>query len=409
MNSERGYKMKNISFSPPDITEAEIKEVAEALRSGWITTGPRTKKLEQKIANFCSTEKAVCLNSATAALELNLRVLGIGEGDEVITSAYTYTASASVIKHVGAKIVLVDTANDSYEMDYEKLNSAITSKTKAIIPVDLAGIPCNYERIFEIVNNKKEIFKPKNKIQKAIGRIAVCADAAHAFGAKWHNMPVGSIADFTSFSFHAVKNFTTAEGGAATWKNIPGIDNEELYKEYQLYSLHGQSKDALAKTKLGAWEYDIKGTYYKCNMTDIMAAIGLVQFERYPQLLARRKNIIEQYNDGLKDCDIKFLHHYTDEYQSSGHLYLVRLLGKDEEYRNQFIIKMAERGIATNVHYKPLPMHTAYKNLGFNIKDYPNAYERYKNEITLPLHTLLTDDDVKYIIKNFKEVIKELQ
>mgnify|MGYP000649343537 FL=1 len=409
MNSERGYKMKNISFSPPDITEAEIKEVAEALRSGWITTGPRTKKLEQKIANFCSTEKAVCLNSATAALELNLRVLGIGEGDEVITSAYTYTASASVIKHVGAKIVLVDTANDSYEMDYEKLNSAITSKTKAIIPVDLAGIPCNYERIFEIVNNKKEIFKPKNKIQKAIGRIAVCADAAHAFGAKWHNMPVGSIADFTSFSFHAVKNFTTAEGGAATWKNIPGIDNEELYKEYQLYSLHGQSKDALAKTKLGAWEYDIKGTYYKCNMTDIMAAIGLVQFERYPQLLARRKNIIEQYNDGLKDCDIKFLHHYTDEYQSSGHLYLVRLLGKDEEYRNQFIIKMAERGIATNVHYKPLPMHTAYKNLGFNIKDYPNAYARYKNEITLPLHTLLTDDDVKYIIKNFKEIKKELQ
>lgn len=409
MNSERGYKMKNISFSPPDITEAEIKEVAEALRSGWITTGPRTKKLEQKIASFCGTEKAVCLNSATAALELNLRVLGIGEGDEVITSAYTYTASASVIKHVGAKIVLVDTAKDSYEMDYEKLNSAITSKTKAIIPVDLAGIPCNYERIFEIVNNKKEIFKPKNKIQKAIGRIAVCADAAHAFGAKWHNMPVGSIADFTSFSFHAVKNFTTAEGGAATWKNIPGIDNEELYKEYQLYSLHGQSKDALAKTKLGAWEYDIKGTYYKCNMTDIMAAIGLVQFERYPQLLARRKNIIEQYNDGLKDCDIEFLHHYTDEYQSSGHLYLVRLLGKDEEYRNQFIIKMAERGIATNVHYKPLPMHTAYKNLGFNIKDYPNAYARYKNEITLPLHTLLTDDDVKYIIKNFKEVIKELQ
>ena len=409
MNSERGYKMKNISFSPPDITEAEIKEVAEALRSGWITTGPRTKKLEQKIASFCGTEKAVCLNSATAALELNLRVLGIGEGDEVITSAYTYTASASVIKHVGAKIVLVDTAKDSYEMDYEKLNSAITSKTKAIIPVDLAGIPCNYERIFEIVNNKKEIFKPKNKIQKAIGRIAVCADAAHAFGAKWHNMPVGSIADFTSFSFHAVKNFTTAEGGAATWKNIPGIDNEELYKEYQLYSLHGQSKDALAKTKLGAWEYDIKGTYYKCNMTDIMAAIGLVQFERYPQLLARRKNIIEQYNDGLKDCDIEVLRHYTDEYQSSGHLYLVRLLGKDEEYRNQFIIKMAERGIATNVHYKPLPMHTAYKNLGFNIKDYPNAYERYKNEITLPLHTLLTDNDVKYIIKNFKEVIKELQ
>ena len=401
--------MKNISFSPPDITEAEIKEVAEALRSGWITTGPRTKKLEQKIANFCSTEKAVCLNSATAALELNLRVLGIGEGDEVITSAYTYTASASVIKHVGAKIVLVDTAKDSYEMDYEKLNSAITSKTKAIIPVDLAGLPCNYEKIFEIVNNKKEIFEPKNKIQKAIGRIAVCADAAHAFGAKWHNMPVGSIADFTSFSFHAVKNFTTAEGGAATWKTIPGIDDEELYKEYQLYSLHGQSKDALAKTQLGAWEYDIKGTYYKCNMTDIMAAIGLVQFKRYPQLLARRKEIIEKYNDGLKDSGVEVLQHYTDEWQSSGHLYLVRLLGKDEAYRNRFIIKMAERGIATNVHYKPLPMHTAYKNLGFDIKDYPNSYERYKNEITLPLHTLLSDDDINYIIQNFKEVQKELQ
>lgn len=401
--------MKNISFSPPDITEAEIKEVAEALRSGWITTGPRTKELERKIAGLCGTEKAVCLNSATAALELNLRILGIGEGDEVITTAYTYTASASVIEHVGAKIVLIDTAKDSYEMDYEKLAAAITEKTKAIIPVDLAGIPCNYEKIYEIVNSKKSIFKPANKIQQAIGRIAVCADSAHAFGAQWHNKPVGSIADFTSFSFHAVKNFTTAEGGAATWKTIPGIDDEELYKEYQLYSLHGQSKDALAKTKLGAWEYDIKGTYYKCNMTDIMAAIGLVQFERYPQLLARRKNIIEQYNDGLKDCDIEVLRYYTDEYQSSGHLYLVRLLGKDEAYRNKFIIKMAERGIATNVHYKPLPMHTAYKNLGFNIKDYPNAYERYKNEITLPLHTLLTDDDVKYIVKNFKEVIKELQ
>lgn len=401
--------MKNISFSPPDITEAEINEVADAMRSGWITTGPRTKELERKIAGLCATEKAVCLNSATAALELNLRVLGIGKGDEVITTAYTYTASASVIKHVGAKIVLVDTAEDSYEMDYEKLNSAITSKTKAIIPVDLAGIPCNYEKIFDIVNNKKEIFKPKNKIQKAIGRIAVCADAAHAFGAQWHNTPVGSIADFTSFSFHAVKNFTTAEGGAATWKTIPGIDNEELYKEYQLYSLHGQSKDALAKTQLGAWEYDIKGTYYKCNMTDIMAAIGLVQFKRYPQLLARRKEIIEKYNDGLKDCGVEVLQHYTNKWQSSGHLYLVRLLGKDEAYRNKFIIKMAERGIATNVHYKPLPMHTAYKNLGFDIKDYPNSYERYKNEITLPLHTLLSDDDINYIIQNFKEVQKELQ
>lgn len=401
--------MKNISFSPPDITEAEINEVADAMRSGWITTGPRTKELERKIAGLCGTEKAVCLNSATAALELNLRILGIGEGDELITTAYTYTASASVIEHVGAKIVLIDTAKDSYEMDYEKLAAAITEKTKAIIPVDLAGIPCNYEKIYEIVNSKKSIFKPANKIQQAIGRIAVCADSAHAFGAQWHNKPIGSIADFTSFSFHAVKNFTTAEGGAATWKTIPGIDDEELYKEYQLYSLHGQSKDALAKTQLGAWEYDIKGTYYKCNMTDIMAAIGLVQFKRYPQLLARRKEIIEKYNDGLKDSGVEVLQHYTDEWQSSGHLYLVRLLGKDEAYRNKFIIKMAERGIATNVHYKPLPMHTAYKNLGFDIKDYPNSYERYKNEITLPLHTLLSDDDINYIIQNFKEVQKELQ
>lgn len=401
--------MKNISFSPPDITEAEINEVADAMRSGWITTGPRTKELERKIAGLCGTEKAVCLNSATAALELNLRILGIGEGDEVITTAYTYTASASVIEHVGAKIVLIDTAKDSYEMDYEKLAAAITEKTKAIIPVDLAGIPCNYEKIYEIVNSKKSIFKPANKIQQAIGRIAVCADSAHAFGAQWHNKPIGSIADFTSFSFHAVKNFTTAEGGAATWKTIPGIDDEELYKEYQLYSLHGQSKDALAKTQLGAWEYDIKGTYYKCNMTDIMAAIGLVQFKRYPQLLARRKEIIEKYNDGLKDSGVEVLLHYTNEWQSSGHLYLVRLLGKDEAYRNKFIIKMAERGIATNVHYKPLPMHTAYKNLGFDIKDYPNSYERYKNEITLPLHTLLSDDDINYIIQNFKEVQKELQ
>lgn len=401
--------MKNISFSPPDITEAEINEVADAMRSGWITTGPRTKELERKIAGLCGTEKAVCLNSATAALELNLRILGIGEGDEVITTAYTYTASASVIEHVGAKIVLIDTAKDSYEMDYEKLAAAITEKTKAIIPVDLAGIPCNYEKIYEIVNSKKSIFKPANKIQQVIGRIAVCADSAHAFGAQCLNKPVGSIADFTSFSFHAVKNFTTAEGGAATWKTIPGIDDEELYKEYQLYSLHGQSKDALAKTQLGAWEYDIKGTYYKCNMTDIMAAIGLVQFKRYPQLLARRKEIIEKYNDGLKDSGVEVLQHYTDEWQSSGHLYLVRLLGKDEAYRNKFIIKMAERGIATNVHYKPLPMHTAYKNLGFDIKDYPNSYERYKNEITLPLHTLLSDDDINYIIQNFKEVQKELQ
>ena len=401
-------KARNISFSPPDITEAEIKEVAEALRSGWITTGPRTKKLEKEIAEMCHTSKAVCLNSATAALELNLRVLGIGPGDEVITSAYTYTASASVIDHIGAKIVLVDTAPGSYEMDYDKLAAAITAKTKAVIPVDLAGIPCDYEKIFVIVESKKALFKPANKIQQALGRIAVCADAAHAFGATWHDQPVGSIADFTSFSFHAVKNFTTAEGGAAVWRDIPGVDNEELYHEYQLLSLHGQSKDALAKTQLGAWEYDIKGIYYKCNMTDIMAAIGLVQFERYPQLLARRKEIIGRYNAALADCHVQVLDHYNDEHQSSGHLYLVRFNGKDSEYRNKFIIKMAERGVATNVHYKPLPLHTAYKNLGFDIKAYPNAYAQFANEMTLPLHTLLTDEDVEYVIECFKAVQKEM-
>lgn len=402
-------KQRNISFSPPDITEAEINEVAEALRSGWITTGPRTKQLEKNIAEMCHTSKAVCLNSATAALELNLRVLGIGAGDEVITSAYTYTASASVIEHVGAKIVLVDTAPGSYEMDYDKLAEAITESTKAIIPVDLAGIPCDYDKLFSIAEEKKNIFYPRNAIQRAIGRIAICADAAHAFGAEWHGQPVGSIADFTSFSFHAVKNFTTAEGGAATWRDIPGIDNEELYHEYQLLSLHGQSKDALAKTQLGAWEYDIKGTYYKCNMTDIMAAIGLVQFKRYPGLLARRKEIIDKYNAGLADCNVKVLSHYTADYKSSGHLYLVRFNGKDAEYRSQFIIKMAERGVATNVHYKPLPMHTAYKNLGFDIADYSNAYAQFANEVTLPLHTLLTDKDVEYILECFKEVQKEME
>ncbi|WP_293727992.1 DegT/DnrJ/EryC1/StrS aminotransferase family protein [uncultured Phascolarctobacterium sp.] len=401
-------KARNVSFSPPDITEAEIKEVAEALRSGWITTGPRTKKLEKEIAEMCRTSKAVCLNSATAALELNLRVLGIGPGDEVITSAYTYTASASVIEHVGATIVLVDTAPDSYEMDYAKLADAITDKTKAIIPVDLAGIPCDYDTIFAVVESKKALFKPANKIQQTLGRVAVCADAAHAFGASWKGQPVGSIADFTSFSFHAVKNFTTAEGGAAVWRDIPGIDNEELYHEYQLLSLHGQSKDALAKTQLGAWEYDIKGTYYKCNMTDIMAAIGLVQFERYPQLLARRKEIITQYDEALADCNVQVLEHYNGQHQSSGHLYLVRFNGKDSEYRNKFIIKMAERGVATNVHYKPLPMHTAYKNLGFDIKDYPNAYAQFANEMTLPLHTLLTDEDVEYVMECFKAVQKEM-
>lgn len=392
-----------IPFSPPDITEAEANEVRDALLSGWITTGPRTKELERQIATFCNTNKAVCLNSATACLEMALRVLGIGPGDEVITSAYTYTASASVVCHIGAKLVLVDTQKDSFEMDYDKLADAINEKTKAVIPVDLAGIPCDYDRIFDIANSKKALFSPKTDIQKAIGRVAIVADAAHAFGARWHGKMVGSIADFTSFSFHAVKNFTTAEGGALTWRDIEGIDNDHIYKELQLLSLHGQSKDALAKTQLGAWEYDIISPAYKCNMTDIMAAIGLVQMKRYPALLERRKQIIGMYNDALKGCNVQVLNHYTDEHTSSGHLYLVRLLGKDSEYRNNVITEMAKRDIACNVHYKPLPMMTAYKALGFDIKDYPNAYAQFCNEITLPLHTKLTDEMVEYIIRNFKE------
>lgn len=392
-----------IPFSPPDITEAEANEVRDALLSGWITTGPRTKELERQIATFCNTNKAVCLNSATACLEMALRVLGIGPGDEVITSAYTYTASASVVCHIGAKLVLVDTQKDSFEMDYNKLADAINEKTKAVIPVDLAGIPCDYDRIFDIANSKKALFSPKTDIQKAIGRVAIVADAAHAFGARWHGKMVGSIADFTSFSFHAVKNFTTAEGGALTWRDIEGIDNDHIYKELQLLSLHGQSKDALAKTQLGAWEYDIVSPAYKCNMTDIMAAIGLVQMKRYPALLERRKQIIGMYNDAFEGCNVQVLNHYTDEHTSSGHLYLVRLLGKDSEYRNNVITEMAKREIACNVHYKPLPMMTAYKALGFDIKDYPNAYAQFCNEITLPLHTKLTDEMVEYIIRNFKE------
>lgn len=392
-----------IPFSPPDITEAEANEVRDALLSGWITTGPRTKELERQIATFCNTNKAVCLNSATACLEMALRVLGIGPGDEVITSAYTYTASASVVCHIGAKLVLVDTQKDSFEMDYNKLADAINEKTKAVIPVDLAGIPCDYDRIFDIANSKKALFSPKTDIQKAIGRVAIVADAAHAFGARWHGKMVGSIADFTSFSFHAVKNFTTAEGGALTWRDIEGIDNDHIYKELQLLSLHGQSKDALAKTQLGAWEYDIISPAYKCNMTDIMAAIGLVQMKRYPTLLERRKQIIGMYNDAFEECNVQVLNHYTDEHTSSGHLYLVRLLGKDSEYRNNVITEMARREIACNVHYKPLPMMTAYKALGFDIKDYPNAYAQFCNEITLPLHTKLTDEMVEFIIRNFKE------
>ena len=400
-------KKMNISFSPPDITEAEINEVAAALSSGWITTGPRTKELERKTAAYVGTERAVCLNSQTACAEMALRLMGIGEGDEVITSAYTYTASASVINHVGAKIVLVDCQENSLEMDYDALKAAITDKTKAIIPVDIAGIPCDYDKIFAIVESKKHLFKPNSDLQKALGRIAVMADTAHAFGATWHGKPVGSIADFSSFSWHAVKNFTTAEGGALSWRTIEGIDNEDIYKQLQLFSLHGQSKDALAKTQLGAWEYDIVGTWYKCNMTDIMAAIGLAQFERYPAMLARRKEIIGKYDATLKHLGVEVLPHYTDDYESSGHLYLTRIPNITAEQRNEIIIKMAEEGVACNVHYKPLPMHTAYKKLGFDIKDYPNAYKHFANEISLPLHTKLTDEEVEYVIGKYTKVLKE--
>lgn len=394
-----------ISFSPPDISEVEINEIIDTLKSGWITTGPKTKLFEKKIAEYTNTSKAVCLNSATAAMEMTLRLLGIGEGDEVITSTYTYTASASIIDHVGAKIVLVDTAKDSFQMDYEKLGQAITEKTKAIIPVDVAGVMCDYDKIFEVVDSKKDLFNPSNEIQKAIGRVIVLADAAHSFGAEYKGRKSGEVADFTSFSFHAVKNLTTAEGGAVTWRDIPGVDNEEIYRQYMLLTLHGQSKDALAKTKLGAWEYDIVYPAYKCNMTDILASLGLGQLQRYPEILKRRKQIIQMYDEGLSDCNVDVLKHYGDNFSSSGHLYLVRLLGKDEAYRNKVIEKMAENGIATNVHYKPLPMHTAYKNLGFNIKDYPNAFDMYRNEITLPLHTLLTDEQVEYVVERLKRLL----
>ena len=399
-------KLRNIPFSPPDMTEAEANEVREAILSGWITTGPRTKEFERLIAICCQTKKAVALNSATAAMELTLRVLGVGEGDEVIVPAYTYTATASVVHHVGAKIVMVDVAPGSFEIDYDSIADAITERTKVVMPVDLGGVMCDYDRVFAAVESKRELFRPANDIQKAFGRVVVLADAAHAFGARRHDRMCGEVADFTSFSFHAVKNLTTAEGGAITWKSIPGIDDEWLYKQYQLLSLHGQSKDALAKTQLGAWEYDIVAPDYKCNMTDISAAIGLVQIRRYAELLHRRRQIVERYNEALKDCNVQVLNHYGDDHQSSGHLYLVRLLGKDCEYRNEVIRKMAERGIACNVHYKPLPMMTAYKNLGFDIKDYPNAYLQFENEVTLPLHTRLSDEDVEYVIGNFVEILK---
>lgn len=399
--------MLKIPFSPPDITEAEITEVAEAMRSGWITTGPRTKELEHRLADFTGVNRTVCLNSATAALEMTFRVLGIGKGDEVITSAYTYTASASPAVHVGAKVVLIDTATDSFEMDYEQLADAITENTKVIVPVDIAGKICDYEKIFAAVTSKRNLFKPANEIQEAIGRVIVVADCAHALGAKWHGRNAGEIADFSSFSFHAVKNFTTAEGGCASWRSISGIDDEEIYKQYQLLSLHGQNKDALAKTKLGAWEYDIKGCYYKCNMTDVMAAIGLVQLDRYPDMLDRRQEIISRYNADLKNASVILPQHRGVDYRTSGHLYLLRLEGCDAERRNAIIEKMAELGVATNVHYKPLPMHTAYKEMGFDIKDFPNAYAQFANEISLPLHTRLTNEDVDFVAECLIKAMEE--
>ena len=397
-----------IPFSPPDITELEIEQVAEALRSGWITTGPKTKELERQVAAFCGTNKAVCLNSQTACAEMALHILGVGSGDEVIVPAYTYTATASVVCHVGATLVMIDTQPDSLEMDYGQLESAITEKTKVIIPVELAGIPCDYDKIFSIVEKKRNLFVPNNDIQRAMGRISVNADAAHAFGAVWHGQRIGSVADFSSFSFHAVKNLTTAEGGALTWRTIPGMDDEEIYHQLQLFSLHGQSKDALAKTQLGAWEYDIVGPWYKCNMTDVAAAMGLAQMQRYDALLKRRKEIIERYDEALKPLGVQVLEHYTEEYQSSGHLYITRIPGITSEQRNEIITRMAEQGIVCNVHYKPLPMMTAYKNLGFDIADYPNAYRCFENEITVPLHTCLTDEMIRHVIDNYMWFVKAI-
>lgn len=402
---------RSILFSPPDISDLEIAEVVEALKSGWITTGPRTKKLEKRLAEFCHTSKVVCLNSATAAEELNFRICGIGEGDEVIVPAYTYTATASAAIHCGAKVIFVDSQKDSTEMDYDKVADAITEKTKAVVAVDLAGIICDYDKLYAAVESKKALFRAKGgndlgaRIQQTIGRVLVFADCAHALGASKNGKMAGEFADLTDFSFHAVKNFTTAEGGAATWKDIPGIDNEEMYHQYQLYSLHGQSKDALAKTQIGAWEYDIIGPWYKCNMTDIMAAIGLRQLDRYPTLLERRKEIIKKYDEACDELGVIHLHHYGDDFASSGHLYLTRIPGASDEQRRKIITKLAERGVNTNVHYKPLPMMTAYKNMGWDIKEFPNAYAYYENLITLPLHTKLSDEDVKYVTENFKAVV----
>ncbi len=406
-------QQKNIPFSPPDITDLEINEVIEALKSGWITTGPRTKELERRLAEYCNTSKVVCLNSATAAEELNFRICGIGEGDEVIVPAYTYTATASAAIHTGAKVIFVDSKKDSVELDYNQVANAITSKTKAIVAVDLGGIIADYDKLYEVVDSKKDVFIPSGntelgqKIQSSIGRVLVFADGAHSLGAEKNGKKAGEIADFTDFSFHAVKNFTTAEGGAATWRDIPGVDNEEIYHQYQLYSLHGQSKDALAKTQVGAWEYDIIGPWYKCNMTDVMAAIGLRQLDRYPSLLTRRKEIIKRYDEMCNELGVIHLNHYTETSSSSGHLYITRIPGADDNRRREIITKLAERGVNTNVHYKPLPMMTAYKNFGWDIKDFPNAYDYYSNLITLPLHTLLTDEDVDYVIENYKEVVRE--
>lgn len=401
-----------IPFSPPDLTDAEIEEVASAIKSGWITTGPKTKELEREVAALCHTNKAVCLSSQTSCAEMALRLLGIGDGDEVIVPAYTYTASTEIVCHVGARLIFIDSQPDSLEMDYDAVEKAITDKTKAIIPVDIGGVPCDYDRIFSIVEKKKGLFTPSNDIQSKFGRIIVCADTAHAFGSTWHGKPIGSVADFSAFSFHAVKNFTTAEGGALTWKPREDLNDEEIYNQVQLYSLHGQSKDALSKNQLGAWEYDILGPWYKCNMTDIHAAIGLAQMERYPALLKRRREIIEKYDRAFKPLGVHTLPHFTDEHISSGHLYLTRIFKKNGEpvsdgERREIIIKLAERGITTNVHYKPLPMMTGYKKLGFDIKDYPNAYAHYANEISLPLFSRLTDEEVDYIIDNYTDVIKE--
>lgn len=413
IEDEKMRKKRNIPFSPPDISDLEIEEVAKALKSGWITTGPRTKELEKRLAEYCHTSKVVCLNSATAAEELNFRICGIGEGDEVIVPAYTYTATASAAIHCGAKVIFVDSQKDSTEMDYDKVAYAITEKTKAVVAVDIAGIICDYDKLYAVVESKKKMFHAKEgndlgaRIQQAIGRVLVFADCAHALGASRNGKMAGEIADFTDFSFHAVKNFTTAEGGAATWRDIDGIDNEEMYHQYQLYSLHGQSKDALAKTQLGAWEYDIVGAWYKCNMTDIMAAIGLKQLERYPGMLARRKEIIRKYDAMCDELGIQHLVHYSENSVSSGHLYLTRIPGITDEVRSEIIIKLAERGVSTNVHYKPLPMMTAYKEMGWDIKDFPNAYAYYENLITLSLHTKLMDEDVEYVVENYKEVVRE--